>query len=574
MKALIKRFAILFISIIMLSACTVTSPSDNANGSAIDAALRDSIHINRKLACSKKSNAVPAVVRNALLPKINLPTADGTVNPDQNEQHFDISVNNIPAKDFFMGLVDGTKYNITVSPQVTGNVSLELKNVTIPQTLEAVRDTYGYEYEATSYGYEILPKHLESRLFTLDYLALDRSGRSTTTVSSGQISNVVGQGGTATSSTVQSGSIETTNKTNLWDMIKINLETLIGKEEGKSVVINPQSGSILVKAYPDDLRTVAKYIDSVQAIMERQVIIEAKVIEVQLSASFSAGIDWKLLGATQVPTLTPRESSTPPATSTFTLNIFDGSAFHTVISLLDNQGKVNVLSSPRITTTNNQKAIIKVGDDKFFVTNVSSNVSSSAGAQNTSQNITLTPFFSGISMDVTPQIKEDGDVTLHIHPVISSVTRDTQSFTVNGQPQVLPLAASTIRESDSVVSAKDGQIIIIGGLMENQSFEYHAGTPGLDRLPDVGGLFKNHNNDAGKFELVILLRPIVVSGTKTWQKRLQEATDTIKNTKCDFKYEIEKKPENEGPGAKRCNPNQFPQPTTPKCQAMRIKPCT
>lgn len=586
MKVLLKNCALIVTSLLILCACTITSPSENSNGGAIDAALRDSIHINRMAKNKKSQDAMPSSVRNALLPKINLPSATGVANQDQNEQHFDIAVNNIPAKDFFTGLVSGTKFNITVSPQVTGNISLELKNVTIPQTLEAVRDTYGYEYNPTSYGYEILPKHLETRIFTLDYLAMDRSGKSTTTVSSGQITDVIGAGGQTTSTTtVQSGSIETSTKANLWDLLKANLETIIGKEEGRSVVLNPQSGTVLVKAYPEELRSIAKYLDSIQNIMEREVIIEAKIIEVELAAEFHSGIQWNVLGASQVPTITSIEAQQAPATSLFTFHASNAGAFNTVITLLNNQGKVNVLSSPRISTINNQKAIIKIGNDRFFVTNVQSNTTAISGGGITSQNITLTPFFSGISLDVTPQIKENGEVTLHIHPIISKVTMDKQDFTVNNQEQNLPLAASSIRESDSVVTAQNGQVIILGGLMENVSYEYQTGTPGVDRLPDIGGLFKSHNNSADKFELVILLRPIVVGGTKTWQQRLQEATDVIKSTKCDFKYEIDKKPENEVP-TPRCNIKPVTQPTpsnrcnpVPDCTTKpvpikRIKRCT
>jgi len=201
-----------------------------------------------------------------------------------------------------------------------------------------------------------------------------------------------------------------------------------------------------------------------------------------------------------------------------------------------------VLSSPRVATINNQKAVIKVGNDKFFVTNVSSNTNSSSGSStNTTANITLTPFFSGISLDVTPQIDENGNVTMHIHPIVSSVIKDTQTFKVNGEDQILPLAASSTRESDSIVRAKNGQVIVIGGLIQNSGENYQASTPGADRLPGIGGLFKSKNKLSRKFELVILLRPIIVESTKTWQQQLQEAATSVKKlnkAKGNFSYNI------------------------------------
>lgn len=545
-------FLVSIAMLMVLNSCTLTSPSSNSNGADIEAALRDSVRANKRQICATRNQgAAPTALNKALLPKINLPAGDGTATTDQSEPHFDIAVSNMPAKDFFMSLVEGTKYNVTVSPQVTGSISLDLKNVTIPQALEAVRNTYGYEYDTTSYGYSVLPKHLETRIFNLDYLAIDRTGKSTVTISSGQITDVVSSTGTSqatTSSTVQSGSIETSSRANIWDVLTANLTTMIGKEEGRSVIINSQSGTIIVKAYPDELRTVAKYLDTIENVMQRQVIIEAKILEVELSAEFSSGINWKLLGLSQTLTTTTEDTNNVlnPLSSTFLMKATDGNAFNMAITLLGKQGKVNTLSSPRIATTNNQKAIIKVGNDRFFVTNVSSNTTTTSAGPNSAQNITLTPFFSGISLDVTPQITEDGDVTLHIHPIISKVTKDEQKFTVNGSPQDLPLAASTIRETDSVVKAKNGQVIVMGGLMENASFEYGTGTPGADRLPGIGGLFGSKNNTADKFELVILLRPIVVENTATWQNRLQEVIKFSKPPKTEFKYEIIKKKSKSG----------------------------
>ena len=202
--------------------------------------------------------------------------------------------------------------------------------------------------------------------------------------------------------------------------------------------------------------------------------------------------------------------------------------FGALIRLLSTQGEVQVLSSPRISTLNNQKAVIKVGSDEFFVTDISSTTSSNASSTVTSPDITLTPFFSGIALDVTPQISEEGDVILHIHPSVSEVTDQNKNITVSGQSQQLPLALSTVRESDSVVRARSGQVVVIGGLMQNRSSNDDAAVPGVGDVPLFGELFKQKRDRNSRSELVILLKPLVVERDDTWTDYIRETRDRIR----------------------------------------------
>ena len=183
---------------------------------------------------------------------------------------------------------------------------------------------------------------------------------------------------------------------------------------------------------------------------------------------------------------------------------------------------MQVLSSPRVSTMNNQKAVIKVGSDEFFVTKVSSETTASGGATTTAPEVELTPFFSGIGLDVIPQIDENGDVILHIHPTISEVKDQTKVFTVGGVTQALPLAFSTVRETDSIIRAKNGQVVVLGGLMQNLSRDETSSTPFLGDLPLIGALFRHTRKVSRKSELVILLKPIVIEGDETWQQALKE----------------------------------------------------
>jgi MSHA biogenesis protein MshL len=200
------------------------------------------------------------------------------------------------------------------------------------------------------------------------------------------------------------------------------------------------------------------------------------------------------------------------------------------LEFLETQGDVHVLSSPRVSTVNNQKAVIKVGTDEFFVTDVDTNSNSTTGSASTNQSvdIELTPFFSGVALDVIPQISEEGVVTLHIHPSVIEVNERIKQINLTTDNQLsIPLALSTIRESDSIVRARSGQVVVIGGLMQNQTKDSTSSVPILGDLPLIGGLFRHKQQTTHKSELVILLRPIVVNSDKTWADEVKKATSSF-----------------------------------------------
>jgi MSHA biogenesis protein MshL len=205
---------------------------------------------------------------------------------------------------------------------------------------------------------------------------------------------------------------------------------------------------------------------------------------------------------------------------------FDVGDFNAFVELLETQGDTRVLSSPRVATLNNQKAVIKAGTDEFFVTDVSSNTVTGTAAT-TSRDVTLTPFFSGIALDVTPQISASGEVILHIHPTVSEVTDQTKALTLSGETDELPLAFSEIRESDSVVKAKSDQIIAIGGLLRNSSRRLDSGAPVLGRVPGLKRLFGSSRDVETKTELIILLRPIVVDDDEDWPRIIAPAAERL-----------------------------------------------
>ena len=561
-RILARRTAFLM-ALPLLSAGCATGPSKPPTMDLIQQEMREGV----------QERKIPDEVSEALLPPVEIPD-DSAIDEEAEVQRFDITAEGMPVRQFFMSLMEGTPNNVVVHPEVSGEISLDLQNVSVAEVMDIVRDIYGFEYERVNSIYKIFPPRLQSRVFQVSYLNVKRTGSSDVRISTGQIStggstNQSASSGTGASGTtlgdgarrseIAGSTINTTSEADFWKELRETLNAMVGNGDGKKVIVNPGAGIVIVHSYPAELREIQDFLGQIQNIVQRQVILEAKVLEVELNDSFQSGINWSALGefagsttaigsqigggsllesgsseiAGNTGNLNPSNFSavTGSATSAFggvfslALNLNDFTAF---IELLETQGDVQVLSSPRISTVNNQKAVIKVGTDEFFVTDVSTTTTSSAGAQTTTPDITLTPFFSGIALDVTPQISDKGKVILHIHPSVSEVQDQTKTFTVGDQDQQLPLALSSIRESDNVIRANNGQIVVIGGLMQDRTTNDIASVPILGDIPLFGQLFRHTRRVTTKSELVILLKPVVVGESgEEWADSMGRSMDSF-----------------------------------------------
>jgi MSHA biogenesis protein MshL len=496
-----------------------------------------------------------------------------------------VSFNNVPAPQFFHSIVAGTRYNMLVHPDVAGTISANLKDVTLIETLDAVREMYGYDYRIDGTRISIKPLTMQTRMFQINYLIGSRKGTSNLRVSSTSVSNAgpSGQGmqqsgqytppqnnqdpNTGRGTQIDSTNVSTSSSSDFWADLKAALEAIVGagaKDGGRSVVISPQSGVLVVRAMPDELRNVDMYLKATQLSVDRQVILEAKILEVELNDSFQSGINWASFasfrsshdnrvstgflspGATLAPL--PFAGGVPPlisdasglaASTGFALSnsspagalfglAFQTSNFAALISFLESQGTVHVLSSPRVAAMNNEKAVLKIGTDEFYVTGVSTVTNTSAAGNTTSPNLTLTPFFSGVVLDVTPQIDDKGNILLHVHPSVSQVTTINKAIDLGSVGNFnLPLAASSTSEIDSMVRGQDGKVVAIGGLMRQSSTADRGQIPGAGDLPVIGALFGNRKNVSQKRELVVLIKPTIVEGANSWNQDLLESSRRI-----------------------------------------------
>jgi MSHA biogenesis protein MshL len=581
----------------------------------------------RKAAQPRPLPAQPEAVRQALLPPVvvEMPAANVPTEP-----RFNLVVNNVPANQVFMAMVSDTRYSMLVHQDAHDPISITLKDVTVREALDALRELYGYDYKIQGNRIFVQPPGLQTRVFQVNYLMGRRVGRADVRVTSGSIqtpsfsappqggAGATGSGaapvaagaGASSAQSVESSRVTTTSDNDFWRDLTDALNAIVSsanpvpgmstatavpgsaprpaavRSDSRAVVVNPQAGVVVVRGYAADMRNVETFLKAMSLVVERQVMLEAKIIEVTLNDGFQAGINWGAFrtgnnsrfstgvvapgstvrtdGAMGAPTATsvngilqpgspfttdPARAAllspdplggTSPGSASSAISLganavgsvfglaLQTSSFAALLNFLESHGAVQVLSSPRIATMNNQKAVLKVGTDEFFVTNVTTTTTTAGTNTVVSPTITTQPFFSGIALDVTPQISEDSQITLHIHPSVSLVTDKPKTLNLGALGNfTLPLASSNINESDTIVRVNDGSIVAIGGLMRQAQNDARSQVPGIGDAPGIGGLFRNRAQAMSKSELVILLKTTVIQGDGTWQQQAQEVGDRI-----------------------------------------------
>jgi MSHA biogenesis protein MshL len=488
---------------------------------------------------------------------------------------FSIYARDSSVQDVLLAFSKESELNIVIDPELNGKVTIDLKRVTLKEALVAILSPLGWTYRIDGKFIKVSRPQMETRLFKLNYIATKRSGKrevyaSTSTGGGLQASTLPGQQTALSTGGARTGytDLVTLDDMDLWKEIQKGLENLIfgfveekteetaserGPEKekatwtkvdtkGKKLVINKSSGVIMVTDYQINLNKVASYLEAVEGSSQRQVSIQAKIMEVILSDGHKEGINWKVIeglprsinwawgltdkakttgypgtstgyvtgasssgGTTAATISTPGAYKIAPYGGVFAIgSAATEVALSDIMQAIAEQGDVKVLSSPTISTLNNQKAVIRVGNqDVFFITGA---VATQTTVTQTIQPMTIDV---GILLDVTPQIAEDGTIIMNIHP---SITDKTGEKTTPDGKSTFPLLS--VRETDTTVRVRDGQTIIIAGLMQEKTIENYTGFPILDSIPALGTLFRYKTQTKTNSELVIMITPTLQVGKK------------------------------------------------------------
>lgn len=467
----------------------------------------------------------------------------------KSSRRFDVSVAESPAKEVFHMLSSLSGSSIVLHHSIKEPLTVNLRDVDIYQALRLLQRLYGYDIHQDGNVFIVNPPDLITEVIPFNYLTLERTGQSQISVNSGGVQQSAnnrggsrgnngsnnqsgnnnnsandqqnGQSGRNSSggNNTPSTQLTTSTRSHLFDTLAKQLGNLLPAEGGRSFSIEPNSGMIMVTAYPTEMVKVRDYLSKIETQLKRQVVLDVKIIEMDLSDEHQQGVNWDRIAAeigstglsfsTSGTAVTQGNAITSQLGGAATLT-FNNADFSGILRLLSTQGNAKVLSSPRITALSNQKAVIKVGTDEFFVTDISSTTIVGSGVSSQTPDITLEAFFSGISLDITPQISARGEILLHIAPSVVETREQMKIVKLNGEQIELPLAQSNIRQADTLISANDGEVVVIGGLMRNEKTKMISKVPVLGSIPGLGALFRSSRDVNRNQELIILVRPVII----------------------------------------------------------------
>ncbi len=422
---------------------------------------------------------------------------------------FSFSLREADLKDVLRGIAKQTNYNVVIEPDVKGVSTVDLKNVTINKALEYILEPLNYTYRIEDNTIYVSKPKLQTRIFQLNYAAFSKLTEST----------VVGSSGTQRSGQfVQGVNVRTRTDMDAWTGFQDSLKNILSAD-GR-LTLNKQAGLVSVTDYPINLKRVASFIRSLDESVQRQVMIEARVVEVELTSSNREGVNWDLINAKLLgyginyrqQLIDPLATQTAGAQFSRLLvgashlqqfrTTANGPVDATFIDLLKQQGKVNVLSNPKISTLNNQRAVIKVAQDQaVFESTSTTSVTGVPTVSSTIRYITI-----GLVLDVVPYVDDQGNIVMNIHPML---TQDTGAVTTDKLTgNTVPIL--NIREVDTTVRVKEGEMVVIGGLINEQKNEQSVGVTGISNVPLLGWPFRSWTRRTDRTELVIFLTPRVV----------------------------------------------------------------
>lgn len=510
-------------------------------------------------------------------------------------------VQNVSVQDLLFVLARDAKLNVDIHPAITGTVTMNVRDQTLPEILDRMARQVDLRYEMQGRNLSILPDLPFLKIYRVDYPNIQREGSISISTSTNVASTSIGPGvsGGGTGSNASTSEILSKSNNRFWDTLVGNVRDMLREtdkvlpdggaaapqgtasttpaaaaaapvpatptsapasaagrtifREAASVMANAESGHISVRATQSQHERVREFLDRVMRAARRQVLIEATIVEVDLSSRYQQGIDWSLIkpNGTSYDSsfyVNPRGPSsgfqtggTVSTLTALTLNgpsLIKGFDLTGMLSMLESFGTLRVLSSPKISVLNNQSSVLKVVDNKvYFVLSVTAGTPATptTAATPATYSTTINTVPIGLLMTVTPQISESGEVILNLRPTISRITGYAsdpnpvlaQYQTVNRIPEV------QTREMESVLRVQSGGVAILGGLMQDSRNNNSDEVPVLNQIPVLSNLFKFRDESSKKTELVIFLRPTVLQDPtlegdfREFRNTLQEARDAM-----------------------------------------------
>jgi len=447
------------------------------------------------------------------------------------QETYTVVVNDVPVKDLLFALARDAKLNVDIHPKITGKATLNAINQTLPQILHRIAEQVDLRFKIDGPNLVISPDLPYMRTYDVDYLNIERSSVSKISVatristSGGSVASGSGGSGGAGGRAGNKSETAVSNKSenNFWKTITNNVAFLLDTGDGKNadrVVVNPISGIISVRATEREHARVQQFLDKVMSNSRRQVLVEATIVEVELSDRYQSGVDWSRLsknsgadnnGPSIQSLLTGGNLGTVPF---FSLGYESADrGIRATVKLLETFGNAKVLSSPKIMAINNQTALLKVVDEIVYFTverEIVEATTTAARRDTFTSEIHTVPV--GLIMSVIPQITRNNIVTMNIRPTISRIT----GFKVDPAPRLAGanfdnlIPEIQVREMESVLQVNSGQTVILGGLMQNKINKDKSAVPFFGNLPFIGSLFNYRDEETIKTELVIFLRPTVI----------------------------------------------------------------
>ncbi len=534
---------------LLMTACTVAPPQPRPTSEG---------HLSSQPPAA--SAAIPEPVKRR--PFVPLPE------PAPPEETFTVVVNDVPVRELLFALARDANVNVDVHPAIEGNVTLNAIDQSLYQILDRISRQLSVRYENHDNTLVIIPDSPFLRTYRIDYVNVTRNSKGNIGASSS-----IGAEGSTTFSNTSTSDISSTINYQFWETLQATLDELVRPAIGEvdtgqqRVIVNRESGLVLVRATTSQHELVQEYLDRVMASATRQVLIEATIVEVELNDRYQAGIDWRvftrnggLLGAGVTIGTDVGSAFTAGASGAITGLVFNASDapvgspkrdVEVSISLLNEFGDTQVISSPKVMTLNNQPAILKVVDNEVYF-EIQTDVA--PGNQNTNAVVSfdtdVRTVSVGLVMNVTPQVSESDAVTLNVRPTVTRIRGFVEDPAVPvalaQAPQTVNVAVANripviaVRESESVMRVGSGQLAILGGLMQDSQIKDDESVPGFSELPAVGEAFNFRERTQTKTELVVFLRPTVIrtpdigSDLTSFRRYLPENLDTFERQQAPF----------------------------------------